>query len=905
MSRLEKVATGQASDLEKIKQPEEFVRRLGRRLFETVFRGGFQPRGMLALELQDPHLHYLPWEFLHDGTDYLVSKYGIIRLIKGKRQAFQPVPADKRLNILVAMASPLLNYDPDVVPEDRWTITEDVSKLVERPQPTILDLRRGVRYFQQLDGQNFPADFVLKRRTSKDVLRRELSSKAYDVLHFSGHGHKGLLSLEDAHAIEDLIDTNWLKGNLQNLSLKLAVFSSCWTAAFEDDFDESIAGTFLQLGVPVVIAMRLPITVKRGELFTRNFYQYLTDGLSVPEALRLTRQVIWDSNRDFNLPMWEFGVPVLFLDQDLINEPLMLYQGGNIQKVAIHIEGARMPLEREELFVGRREELVRTAKLLDLEEGRDKVALIHGSGGIGKTALALEAGHRFSEGFDRAIFASARRESPVGQLEREVKGAQARYRAQDTAAFLTQIAREVGLAPEEFPQNSLYAINDAIVGELEKSQKRWLLILDNLEELTTPEDGQHRLDENVLDLITRLPNDTCRIILTTRYQFSNLPGLFLDIPLSELKTDESAELMTRYHQEKRMPVTQDQLQTLFQKTRGHPLTMRLLLAQLATGRSFKDIMVEIQNPGKIPLFEYAFQKAVEYAGADGKRLFAILSLFDPDTSRDELEQVSGEVVPRFGDAFAKLLSLSLIETVDLQPLFGRRYSILQVMRDWGRKLLDQDAKGVELKSRFANLVLKQIRAGYWNPATHLLHRSRQIREWGMLHQAGETFYRLSGWDEAFQCWQAGLTLASAEKNRYVQAAYLGNMGLVYQAKGEWDKALEFYEKDLKISEQVGDIHGMALTLGNVGFLRMAQKRFEEAVEPLEQAIAIFKQIGDKRNLQKHQMALERARAGGEMDIAELLKDPERLLQMLEGAEGISAKEKRKLKKILDELLQKM
>jgi len=37
----------------------------------------------------------------------------------------------------------------------------------------------------------------------------------------------------------------------------------------------------------------------------------------------------------------------------------------------------------------------------------------------------------------------------------------------------------------------------------------------------------------------------------------------------------------------------------------------------------------------------------------------------------------------------------------------------------------------------------------------------------------------------------------------------------------------------------------------------------------------------------------------------LLKNPERLLQMLEGAEGISAKEKKKLRETLDKLLQKM
>jgi len=129
--------------------------------------------------------------------------------------------------------------------------------------------------------------------------------------------------------------------------------------------------------------------------------------------------------------------------------------------------------------------------------------------------------------------------------------------------------------------------------------------------------------------LTRLPNDTCRVILTTRYRFSNLVSPFLDITLGELESNESAELMIRYQLERTVPITLKQLQTLFQKTQGHPLVMRLSLAQLSDGRAFEDIILEFGHLDKTKLFEYAFEKAVEYAGKDGMRLFAILSLFEP------------------------------------------------------------------------------------------------------------------------------------------------------------------------------------------------------------------------------------------------------------------------------------
>jgi len=83
MERLEKVAAGQAID-----NPQEFVHNLGKQLFNAVFGSEFQPQDMLALELEDDALHYLPWELMHDGTDYVALRYGVLRLVKGQGQGF-------------------------------------------------------------------------------------------------------------------------------------------------------------------------------------------------------------------------------------------------------------------------------------------------------------------------------------------------------------------------------------------------------------------------------------------------------------------------------------------------------------------------------------------------------------------------------------------------------------------------------------------------------------------------------------------------------------------------------------------------------------------------------------------------------------------------------------------------
>jgi tetratricopeptide (TPR) repeat protein len=170
---------------------------------------------------------------------------------------------------------------------------------------------------------------------------------------------------------------------------------------------------------------------------------------------------------------------------------------------------------------------------------------------------------------------------------------------------------------------------------------------------------------------------------------------------------------------------------------------------------------------------------------------------------------------------------------------------------------------------------------------------------------GNCYYRLAKLKEAERHYKEALHTSKKvkEKNERLQgkASAYNNMGLVYQDRGEWDKALEFYQKSLKTKEQVGDIHGMAQTWGNMGVLEMQRGNNEDAAILLEKAAAVFEQLGDVVNAQKARNLLNQARAGGKLDIATLLKDPDRLLQMLEAAEGIPADKKEELKAILKQI----
>ncbi len=48
------------------------------------------------------------------------------------------------------------------------------------------------------------------------------------------------------------------------------------------------------------------------------------------------------------------------------------------------------------------------------------------------------------------------------------------------------------------------------------------------------------------------------------------------------------------------------------------------------------------------------------------------------------------------------------------------------------------------------------------------------------------------------------------------ASDYGNLGIVYQTRGDLDKAIEYYEKSLVINQELGRKEGVAIQYNNLG-----------------------------------------------------------------------------------------
>jgi protein O-GlcNAc transferase len=105
----------------------------------------------------------------------------------------------------------------------------------------------------------------------------------------------------------------------------------------------------------------------------------------------------------------------------------------------------------------------------------------------------------------------------------------------------------------------------------------------------------------------------------------------------------------------------------------------------------------------------------------------------------------------------------------------------------------------------------------WNSLGHLYQRT------GALNKAEEAYLHV---------------LNLADGSEAFQAIAYGNLGVVYQTRGELDKAVMYYEKALAIDEALGHQEDMAIDYGNLGVVYQIRGELDKAVMYYEKALAI-------------------------------------------------------------------
>jgi hypothetical protein len=356
-----------------------------------------------------------PWELLVDPQrpDRFLTLARDVHVVRSGRSRTYPVrqsPIQPPLNLLLVMSSPL-SFGP-AEEETPFDLYEEKRSLLRELQPLV---DRGLLYVEVEDRP------TIERLRSRIGAQR----RGFHLFHYLGHAQPAGLKLEQRNGRGRLVPSQDFATLLQQMpDLRLAVFAGCETARAPADPDPeawpgqlSAADYCVRDACPMVVGMQAVLPFGTERLFTRFFYQALTGGQPVAEALRLARLAIADDEfAGGSLVNW--AVPCLFVGGSLpgpvTNPAAKAEPPTRHRRVALRL-GVRQGDLR---FISRLSEL---REAVDALCGRNSVRLLHviGLPSTGKTAFL----DRTLEELDSTVvqlFVNASRlldaADPVGQL---------------------------------------------------------------------------------------------------------------------------------------------------------------------------------------------------------------------------------------------------------------------------------------------------------------------------------------------------------------------------------------------------------------------------------------------------------------------------------------------------------
>jgi hypothetical protein len=515
---------------------------------------------------------------------------------------------------------------------------------------------------------------VLQYGATRATLEAALKDgRGWDLIHFSGHGHKGLLALEDDAGHSDQIETDDLKHLLRLAKrwLKLLTLSACHSGANLDHADplappqRAGAGGLVESTVYpglaqaladeldcAVLAMRYSV----GDQFATDLGLALYRGLLQDhQALPGALQLALEAGLKRTAPPLSVATPILF-GAAAAELRLTPSAGDGRLLLSSPSPGTAFPPEPER-FVGRLRLLLQAGAAL-APASKARGVLFHGMAGAGKTACALELAWRH---------------------ERDRFTHWAWYKAPDQDADLSDSLRDclvslenqLGLEPgalvphlhdpAQFKARTLPLLSKLL------GQRSLCLCLDNLEGLLSA-GGEWRIPLWG-DLLLALLNHHggSRVILTSRRvpnALTDHPAL-LRLPVHALSLREAARLLREM--EYTGPLFADQpgrdlLHRLLAVVQGHPKLLELadrlaadratLAARLGDAPETPEVRAFFET-GESPRKEVDFvaqlgawaEAAYQDLDARAQRLLqCLVRMEEPDRDSRVLEAVWGEVM---------------------------------------------------------------------------------------------------------------------------------------------------------------------------------------------------------------------------------------------------------------------
>ena len=463
-----------------------------------------------------------------------------------------------------------------------------------------------------------------------DQLRRELAAMSQrgdqpGVFHFLGHGDDDGLYFEDEFGRSQLVKGSELKSALNESPVKLVLLNACWSATKRG---VSLV-EFLQREkvTETAIGHELPVADVSAVKFAQKFYELAMSGKSVRVACQQAANSLAEAGLPGAADVKLVGNGELKLTDGLPVGPQAFVSDDGLPTIG--------NLPDASVFFGRREQLVEIARALS-DSSLVGVG-VWGIGGIGKTALVLNAARRNAWRYRGTAWIDIREAT------------------QKTTVELLRIA--LGrLSPGANSDDPQHALSQFLKGTPS------LIVLDNLEDL--PESEVPALGR----FLKQIPRNGSHVMLTARVPLQPVEEVpdMTSIKLTEgLDGWHGPHYVQHVARQKKCLALQDELRVnhgelettitgleglcvlVSQRLHGHPKMLELAVGLALQGEKWlNDALASLPEHLEdqlAPLLATSFAAL----GDDGQRLLPLLSFFP--TGRLTLEALQVVAKEAFAD----------------------------------------------------------------------------------------------------------------------------------------------------------------------------------------------------------------------------------------------------------------
>ncbi|WP_169734312.1 AfsR/SARP family transcriptional regulator [Hamadaea tsunoensis] len=517
-------------------------------------------------------------------------------------------------------------------------------------------------------------------------------------------------------------------------------------------------------------------------------------------------------------------------------------------------------------FTGRDGELDRLDRWAAAGGTDQRVVIICGPPGIGKTALAAQWTRRVAAGFpDGQIFLDLRGEDPDASLT--------------PGDALAAVLRVLGVPADRMPvthgeQLGLYRTLLA--------DRRTLLLLDDA-----------GTADHVLPLVP--PGPASLLVVTTRRRLTALGAHHEvhQVELDALPADASAALLRRVLGEQRVAQEPDAARRLAELCAGMPLALRLAAARLAARprRLIVDLVADLSGDDRLDLLaadgdsrsvRKVLTTVYDSLSEPAARLFRLAGLHPGRTvgagltaalagrgaghaRRDLDELASAHLLTEVSSGRYAMHDLIRVYATELstQDAEADREATGRRLLDWYRHLvyaanavLDPardrvPAPGGEFTAPFAatpEAVLAYLDGEHANLVPVIAYAART----GHADHAWQMAYLVAGYFESrgrtgdrVEVYQRGYAAVAGRGDRVAEGLMLSGLGVACTAAHRYEEALVHLRAALGVLTETGDQRGLGHVHNNIAAALGRLHRYDAAIEACERALAVHTAAGHR------------------------------------------------------------